>query len=130
MKSQEIISSIQSIYDRFQIPPNIQDHMRRVASVGAMICDHWEGKKISKDDIVASLLLHDLGNIVKVPLENPNSKMLEQLADKIEYWRQVKQKTIKLYGKGAHEATKNMMREINVMASIQGFNELCCCRRD
>jgi predicted HD phosphohydrolase len=46
--------------------PYLQLHMRRVAAVGELILS--AESDASKDDVVAALLLHDLGNIVKFRL--------------------------------------------------------------
>ena len=61
----EIINSINKIYTQFRIPPNLQQHMFRVASVAKIICNNWTGKELNQNDIVCVCLIHDLGNIVK-----------------------------------------------------------------
>lgn len=65
MDSEGVIGSIHGIYERFRIPGNLQMHMFRVAGVGELISNNWKGLDISKEDIVAALLIHDIGNIVK-----------------------------------------------------------------
>ena len=69
MKSKEIIEHIQSIYQTFEVPKNLQEHMLRAAAVGSILCDNWKGPAIHKEDVIAVLLIHDLGNIVKMDMD-------------------------------------------------------------
>ena len=57
MESLEIINSINKIYDGFRIPPNLREHMFRVASVAQLICDNWTGKELNQNDIVCVCLI-------------------------------------------------------------------------
>ncbi len=40
-------------------------HLLRVAALGALIADNWTGTTVNRHTIVCTLLLHDIGNIVK-----------------------------------------------------------------
>lgn len=109
----QITLSIREIYSRFRIPPNLQMHMMRVAAVGALVCDNWKGPAISKEEIVAALLIHDLANIVKFNLDSPQSTALPQgELGRIEFWKAVKADVIKRYGADDHAATLKMVEEV------------------
>jgi hypothetical protein len=99
--SDYIIKNIASIYDKYQIMPQLGLHMLRVASVGALIYDSWQGPEIHKKDIVAVLLIHDLGNIVK-------------FTGLDEHWEGIRQSIIKKYGMDDHEATNKIAMELGV----------------
>lgn len=104
--------TIKKIYKKFFIPPNLQEHMLRVARVVEFIKDHWvERERVNWDVVLKAALLHDLGNLVKfnfgvIPMEN------------IDFWKQ-KQKEIKLkYGTDDHEVTEKMLAEIDASPEI------------
>lgn len=42
-------------------------HMLRVAGCSKLILEHWNGAKIDDEAIIRVSLLHDMGNIVKIP---------------------------------------------------------------
>jgi hypothetical protein len=119
MESSVIISSINEIYDRFNIMPALQMHMRRVAAVAALILsiDHYA--KTNKNDVIAALLLHDIGNIVKFRLGEEDAP-----------WRKIQQETIAKYGSNDHKATEKMILELGVnnwvasLISGMGFENL------
>ncbi len=115
MKSQEIISSIHQIFEKYQIPRNLQEHMLRAAAVGNLICDYWHGPKIDKDNIIAILLIHDFGNIVKMDLDSEKGlKIMGAEARRIEYWRKVQQDVIQKYGKDDHLVSEKIADELKV----------------
>ena len=58
---------ILEIYDKYHLPENLQLHMFRVAGCSWLIIDHWHGPQIEKDAIIRVLLLHDMGNMLKIP---------------------------------------------------------------
>ena len=100
-----VIRNIARIYRRFAIDRNLRKHMFYVAGVGAFICRHWKGKRIDDKLVISSLLVHDLGNIVKY--YGIRSKKLLLL----------KNKFVKKYGKNAHSATIKMLKEIGIRDS-------------
>ncbi len=115
MENSEIISSIKEIYERFKIPKNLQEHMLRVAASGELICDNWDGVELDKDMIVATLLIHDLGNLMKMDLDSEIClKLMGNEADRINYWKEVKKEIMEKYGKDDHEVTLNMANELAV----------------
>ena len=61
--------NIIEIYKKYHLPENLQMHMLRVAACSNLIIDNWTGTKIDKESIVRVSLLHDMGNMVKIPAE-------------------------------------------------------------
>lgn len=110
------------IYEKYLIPANLQMHMLRVAACGNIILDHWIGPKIDKESIQRILLMHDMGNIVKItPDQNNDPKFLA-----------LRQSYIDQYGEDDHIINNAIARaegitekEIEIMdAKILRNNEL------
>jgi hypothetical protein len=107
--------NILDIYKKFNINILLQEHMLRVAALGQLICKDWAGPKIDKDIITQVLLLHDLGNIVKIdfnkyiPEEKPNR----------DYWIGVQEQVINKYSSDDHLATFNMITELGVSEYVK-----------
>lgn len=59
--------NIIEIYNKYHLPENLQMHMLRVAACSNLILDNWKGKEIDKEAIIRVCLLHDMGNMVKIP---------------------------------------------------------------
>ena len=120
MKSKEVIENFERIYERFNAPPNLREHMLRVAGVASLICDKWEGPVINKEDVIATALLHDLGNMAKIDLENEeNVELLGDEKENLEHWRRIKEDFISKYGEKAHPATLQMVEELGVNPRIR-----------
>lgn len=115
MDAKEIIADINSVYDRLHVMPNLREHMFRVAAVGALICDNWTGPDIDKNTIVAVLLVHDIGNIVKFRLDTPESRaMVSSMGGGGTDWQAVQSQIIQRYGTDDHVVTHKMMSELGV----------------
>ncbi len=116
MDARGIIDSIGDIYDRFEIPPNLQMHMFRAAALAELVCDNWKGPRINKADIISVSLIHDLGNIVKFDLETPAVLKLyyDQTEEAIGKLREVRGRTIAKYGTDDHAATQMMAKELDI----------------
>ena len=66
--------NIIDIYNKYHLPKNLQMHMLRVAACSNLIIDNWKGIEIDKDAIIRVCLLHDMGNMVKIPEDFSNDK--------------------------------------------------------
>lgn len=115
--------TIQTIYDRYQLMPNLQLHMRRVAGVVAVMSTHARdevsrkavGILPAKTEVLKACLLHDMGNIIKFDLHAfPNS--LQPAG--YEYWRSVQEDFMARYGFDETLATKRIMQELGVSARV------------
>ncbi len=94
--------------------PNLQMHQLRVAAVAYQICDSLN-TKIDKDMLVTVCLLHDMGNIIKSKLDYfPEFVKPEG----IDYWQGVKDEFIQKYGENEHEATVEIIKELNLPEKI------------
>lgn len=59
--------NILKIYQKYHLPENLQLHMLRVAACSNLIVDHWQGPELDRGAIIRVSLLHDMGNMVKIP---------------------------------------------------------------
>jgi len=112
MDSKNIIDSISAIYEKFHIPPILQSHMLRSAGLGWLISKEFDGNLTNINDIVATLLIHDLGNIAKIDFDSKFNRKL--YGDNIGYWMKTKDMIVSTYGKNDHQATLIMAKELGV----------------
>ena len=85
--------NIIEIYDKYHLPKNLQMHMLRVAACSNLIIDNWMGIKIDKNAIIRVSLLHDMGNMVKIPED----------FSKDEEFIKIRKKYFDKYGTNDHE---------------------------
>ena len=85
--------NILDIYNKYHLPENLQMHMLRVAACSNLIIDNWTGNKLDKNAIIRVCLLHDMGNMVKIPEEE----------SKDEEFLKVRKKYFDKYGTNDHE---------------------------
>ena len=69
--------NILKIYNKYHLPENLQMHMLRVAACANLILDNWKGKPIDRKAITRVSLLHDMGNMVKIPEEGQDREFIE-----------------------------------------------------
>lgn len=105
---------INEIYNKYHIVENLQNHMYRVAAVGSLIVDYLGSNiKLDKDIVIKTLLLHDLGNILKFDF---NSDLLNK--EDVENLKKTREEFILKYGDNEHSVTQNIIREIGVSDKI------------
>jgi hypothetical protein len=112
---------ISTIYDKYFIPINLQKHMLMVAALGSLICEHFANKDLDKDLIVKTLLLHDMGNILKFDFERLD---LFEEADKknIKVYKKAQCDYREKYGLDADVATLKIIKEVT---TDQRIAKLC-----
>lgn len=98
--------NIIKIYNKYHLPENLQMHMLRVAACSNLIIDNWNGQKLDKEAIIRVCLIHDMGNMVKIPED----------FSKDEEFIKTRKKYFDKYGTNDHE--------INLeIAKIEGLSE-------
>ena len=111
------------IYDEYEIPENLRQHIRWVARVGRRVAECLRGKGRDADpDFVERLcMIHDMGNIIKFDL---NSKMNRELGLNTDYWKAVKEKFIRKYGNDEHMATIKIAKELGFDEEAKALEKL------
>jgi hypothetical protein len=119
MESKKIIKQIQSIYDRYAIPKNVQRHMFSVAGVAKQICENCS-EKIDSTDLIATCLIHDLGNIIKMNFTSEdNIKLLDKEdIQKLDYFKKKQEEFWKKYGKDDNIANELIAKELGANDEI------------
>lgn len=79
--------NIIEIYNKYELPENLQMHMLRVAACCMKILDNWDSNiGIDNDSLIRIALLHDMGNMAKMSedqITNPKfAKIRKQYIDK------------------------------------------------
>lgn len=85
--------NIIQIYKKYYLPENLQMHMLRVAACSNLIIDNWNGPKIDRDAVIRVCLLHDMGNMVKIPEDFSKDKNFTE----------TRRKYFEKYGTNDHE---------------------------
>ena len=96
--------TISSIYTQYNIHPNLQIHMLRVAALAKIIIDNWNGNPLNEKAIIQACLFHDAAKIIKFKYFEGDE----------EHWKQVQQEMIEKYGDSDHEATIKICEEAGV----------------
>lgn len=104
---------IREIYKKYRIHPNLVAHQVRVAKVANFILNSWNGPKLDKNKILKLCLIHDLGNIVRMKIED-------------DYWKKVKADVIEKYGDEDDMVTIKILKECGVDS---GFDDIILAKR-
>ncbi len=100
------------IYDFFELPSSLQQHMLQTAALGLIICQNWQGENLDQELILASLLLHDLANLIKFDLNSNLSQSLLSSKHSLAYWQQRQNRFKNKYGKNTEKANIKIIREL------------------
>lgn len=111
--------TLQEIYTKYTIPPNLVRHQIEVAAVGKYVCDHWTGPEVDTDLIVRTLLLHDLGNIIKF-----FRPFMGELEPQATYWEGIQADFIVRYGSSPDEATYKILEELQFMKILENLQHM------
>lgn len=104
-------NDIISIYRSYRVPENLQFHMLQVAGIGKWLIDNWKGDDLKYDDVITTLLLHDILNIIKDPYTNLSNTFPEGYK-RIAYWRAVQQRLKERYGNSDVDAVISVAEEL------------------
>jgi hypothetical protein len=123
MESKEVISNIKQIYSNYGIPKNLQLHMLRTAAVAELIFDNLTCE-LEKENVLATMLLHDMGNVVKMQFDEDGLKLIDQEdLVKIEELKKMQKEFIKKYGDDDQGVNHAIAKEIGISKRLE---ELIC----
>lgn len=106
----------------YRVPPNLKMHLLRVAAVGAWICRHWQGPAVDEAIVVKTLLLHDIGNIVKADyITNPG--LFPEEMQNLKYWIAVQDIVRERFGENDVTATLAIAKDIGVSSRVLSLIE-------
>lgn len=111
--------NIIKVYEQYNLLPNLQEHMIRVAAVAFKVIES-STQELEKENILSACLLHDMGNIIKFDL-SLFPHFLEP--EGLEYWQSIQSDFIDRYGSDEHTATFEICRELGVSDRVQELVE-------
>jgi len=111
--------TLSEIYKKFAQPPMLQKHQLRVASVGYTILKELN---LEEDDVIRALLVHDLGNVIRIRFDLFNNGDYGELG--VEYFKNKQKEYLLRYGNVDHVVTVKMLQEINAHENIIRMVEL------
>ena len=120
METKEIISNIKTIYSKYGVPVHLQLHMLRSAAVVEIICNNLNCE-VKKEDVVGAMLIHDMGNIVKMRFDDKdNLKLLvKEDLERVEELKQRQKEFIKEYSDDDLEVNHRISKELGANKLIQ-----------
>ncbi|MGC8621901.1 MAG: PEP/pyruvate-binding domain-containing protein [Caldisphaera sp.] len=93
-----------TIYAYYKITPILRNHLYWTAALAKIILDHWKGKELRKDIIITTLLLHDLGNMVKEGIMDNDRN----------YYGIIRANMIRNYGDDDHTVSEQLSIKLGV----------------
>lgn len=108
---------ISKIYERYDIPFWLAEHMYRVAAVAAALFDASLEKHPElegRHGLVMACLLHDIGNIIKFDFD-----LMPPPDGKIDHWKAVQADFKKRFGSDELLATDRIMEELGVLSEAE-----------
>ncbi len=104
---------VSDLYHQLHIPPNLQRHMLEVTAVGEYLCEHWTGEALDAQLVRDTLLMHDLGNIVK--FKRP---FLGELEEEAEHWEKIQNFYVEKFGVKATTVTVAILAKLGAQPEI------------
>ncbi len=108
--------NVNKIYQKYNIPPNLQKHMLRVAALSRILIDNWNGNEIDKKSVVLACLFHDMANIIKFKFDKP--LLFEEEQNNIDFWNNIRKQYVSKYGENVHKATLTICQEIGLNKKV------------
>lgn len=122
LTNKDIIARAADLYEELETLPSVREHQARVAAVVLALKQRWrsDAPRVDWDNAVAAALVHDLGNIVKADLSTPLSQEIlgPEECERLDYWEDVKKRTIALYGSDEDVVTLALCRHVGVSERI------------
>lgn len=103
---------LKEIYQRYFIPDHLAKHMLEVAAVGQLITKSWQGPEIRSQLVTSTLLVHDIGNLVKFDLSDTKPGALNRNLSDIPKWQKIQRQLQERYSKNAETANVKIMQEL------------------
>lgn len=120
-----------NIYQLYNVPTNLAEHMLLVAALGHHISQNWLQPTIDEELLIDTLLLHDIGNLVKFNLNSDASQrmidqtkyLLNQSQYPLDYWQKKQQTMIDKYSGNADHANIAIVKELTDNPNISNLLE-------
>ncbi len=115
--------NVNEVYQNYQTPKSLQEHMLRVASLASILLDNWTGTSLDKDAIINACTIHDIAKPMTFDLaKQAQFGMSESDIEKLRLFQiEIKAK----YGEQEHQATIGICKAVGCDAhTVQFVNNL------
>jgi hypothetical protein len=103
----------ESIFERYHLPQLLQTHLWRTASLMELLLKHWRGPQVDASLLIETMLLHDLGNLVKFDLSDTTPIMLLTQTE-LPMYRALQAEWHQKYGKVVDAVTVAFIKELRL----------------
>lgn len=101
------------IYQKYQLPGNLQNHLLWTAALGLLVSSHWTGPRLDSQLITTNLLLHDIANLIKFNFQGPLSQKSITKEKDLDYWKTTQKNLKQNYGSDVLSASIHIIQELN-----------------
>lgn len=129
--------SILRIYQQYSIPLNLAQHMLQAAALGNLILDSWQGSGLDRQLLISTLLVHDIGNLVKFDLNSSPTITFQHTDDVVkipqllqlrtiddsDYWLRKQKEMRDKYSSHADQANRLIVKELGLDPRINRLLE-------
>ena len=99
------------IFVQFEIHSVLQTHLLRVTSLMDFLVQHWQGPNLNRQLLLETMLLHDLGNLIKFDLR-PNAFVKLMKSSELPRYRALQAQWQAQYGFDVDEVTSRLIRQL------------------
>lgn len=114
---------ISDVYTTFGIPPNLQQHMLRVAALAKCILDGWKGPSVHAQEIIQVCLLHDIAKPIDFDLSRQSAFISSP--DEVAKLKKTQQRLKDTYGSHEHTATCTICKEVGLNTCALSLMKAC-----
>lgn len=114
MSTAPLFLTTSEIFERYQLPELLQIHLWRTASLMEYLLKQWRGPKLNHQLLIETMLLHDLGNLVKFDLTNTAPIMLLPPPE-LEKYRSLQAIWHQKYGTQVDAVTVQLINELKLV---------------
>ncbi len=102
--------TVRQVYQEYQTPQTLQEHMLRVASLANILTNSWIGISLNKDAIVKACAIHDIAKPITFDLAKQAQYGMSE--SDIEKLRQFQIEIKTKYGEQEHQATIGICKTV------------------
>lgn len=110
--------TVKNIYAYCYIPTILAEHMWRVTSLTAKLLNSWTGSKLNQQLLLETMLLHDLGNLVKFDLSSTAPHLLMPPKE-LAFYQALQKLWQTKFGLDADMATSDLIASLPLKNGIQ-----------
>jgi hypothetical protein len=107
------------VYGEYMVPPNLQEHMLKVAAFAQVIKENWSGPEVDLDSVIQAGKFHDIAKPMTFNLTKQAKFGLSQ--QEITNLGKLQNRLKLKYGENEHDATVQICRDIGLNSKTVGL---------